>query len=349
MAKEKVSKNSLMARLLETSTIKETSVLENSEFFNDRDQIKTDVPALNIALCGDINGGLTCGTTVFAGPSKHYKTGMGLELVAAYLNFYKDAVCIYYDSEHGSTPTYVAEAGVDIARVIHSPIMHIEQLKFDITKQLDNLSRGEKVIFFIDSLGNLASKKELDDALAEKEVADMTRAKMMKQLFRIITPYLNSRDVPCVAIAHEYKSQDFIPKSIVSGGTGIMLSANNVFLVTRAQEKDGDEHTGWKFTLNVEKSRFIKEKSKIPIIVTYTGGVEKWSGLLDLALEGGFVKKIPSKPTTYQRNMADLDGKVIEDKSWLLKDTNSEEFWNPVLLDGTFNKWIGDQFKLGSN
>jgi RecA/RadA recombinase len=174
---------------------------------------------------------------------------------------------------------------------MHIPIMHIEELKFDIAKRLDEIKRGDKIIIFIDSVGNLASKKEVEDALNEKAVADMTRAKALKSLFRIVTPHLTTKDIPCIVVNHTYMEQGMFPKAIVSGGTGIYYSSNAIWIIGRSQEKGNDGIEGYNFTINIEKSRFVKEKSKMTFQVMFDSGVSKWSGLLDAALESGHVIK----------------------------------------------------------
>jgi RecA/RadA recombinase len=214
-----------------------------------------------------------------------------LVCVRAYLNKYPEAVCILYDSEGGMTPDMLRSQGVDPARVLHVPIDHLEMLKFDMVKQLQEIQRGDKVIFVIDSIGNTASLKELDDALAEKSVAELQRAKTIKALFRMVTPSLVNKDIPCVCICHTYQEMTMYPKQIISGGTGLIYSANQAFIIGKSQEKDGTELAGWNFTLNVEKSRFVREKSKLTFRVLYETGIQKYSGLLDMALESGQVIK----------------------------------------------------------
>jgi hypothetical protein len=191
-------------------------------------------------------------------------------------------------------------------------------------------------MIIIDSIGNLASKKEVEDALDGKSVADMTRAKGMKSLFRMVTPHLTLKDIPMVVINHTYKTMELYSKDVVSGGTGVMYSADNVWIVGRQQEKDGTELLGYNFIINVEKSRMVREKSKIPISVSFTGGISKWSGLLDIALESGHVVK-PSNGW-YQR--------VGEDKKYRLNDTYNKEFWLPVLTDKSFSDWIEKRYRM---
>jgi RecA/RadA recombinase len=209
---------SILETLRKTSTIKQTDILADSKFFNKKDMVQTSIPMINVALSGSLDGGITPGLTLWCGPSKHFKTFFCLIEVAAYLKKYPEAVCIFYDSEFGAGKKYFESMGIDTKRVIHTPISDIEQLKFDVTQQLDVINRGDKVIIFIDSIGNLASKKEVDDAMDGKSVGDMTRAKQLKSVFRIITPHLTIKDIPMVVVNHTYQTQEMYSKSVVSGG-----------------------------------------------------------------------------------------------------------------------------------
>ena len=197
--------NPLLDRLKKASTIKETSVLSESKFFNSGEMISTDVPALNVALSGSLDGGFVGNLTLFCGPSKHFKTSFSLVLVKAYMDKFEDSVLLFYDSEFGTPQDYFKSFGIDTSRVLHTPITTIEELKFDIMQQLEAIDRKSKVIIVIDSIGNLASKKEFDDAMDGKSVADMSRAKAIKSLFRMVTPHLTMKDIPMIAINHTYQ------------------------------------------------------------------------------------------------------------------------------------------------
>jgi len=334
---------SVMDKLKKNSKIKFTKELNKSEFFTEKDMISTDVPMVNVALSGDIDGGLTSGLTVLAGPSKHFKTSFALLMAGAYLKQHEDAVLLFYDSEFGSPQSYFEAFGIDTSRVLHTPIVDVEQLKFDLVSQLDNIDRGDKVIIVIDSIGNLASKKELEDALNEKSVADMSRAKALKGLFRMATPYLTMKNIPLLAVNHTYQEIGLFPKSIVSGGTGIYYSADNIWILGRQQVKKGTEIKGYNFVINVEKSRFVKEKSKVPIGVSWEGGIEPYSGLLDVAMAGGYVVK----PTMgwYARVNTET-GEVVEPKV-REKDTLTKEFWDPIFNETDFKTFIKSYYQIG--
>ena len=334
---------SLLQKLKKNSKIEFTSELNKSKFFTAKDQVSTAVPMVNVALSGKLDGGLSSGLTVLAGPSKHFKTAFSLLMAKAYLDKYPDAVMLFYDSEFGTPQAYFDSFGIDTARVLHTPIVDVEQLKFDVVGQLEGLERGEKVIIVIDSVGNLASKKELEDALNEKSVADMSRAKALKGLFRMITPYLTMKDVPMVAVNHTYKEIGLFPKDIVGGGTGIYYSADNIWIIGRQQDKVGTEIQGYHFIINIEKSRYVREKSKIPISVSYDGGIMKYSGLLDIALVTGHV----IKPSNGWYQLVDKEtGEMIGNKV-REKETQTAGFWKDILASESFQTAVAEMYTVG--
>jgi RecA/RadA recombinase len=283
--------SSLMEKLAKNSTIKLTSAIMDSKVFGKKDMAPTPVPMINVALSGRVNGGLVPGLLMLAGPSKHFKSAFALLMAAAYQRKYPEAVILFYDSEFGTPQAYFESFGINMKQVVHTPITDVEELKFDIMKQLEGINKDDKVCIVIDSIGNLASKKEVQDAMDGKSVADMSRAKQMKSLFRMITPHLNLKDIPLVAVNHTYKEIGLYPKDIVSGGTGAYYSADAIWIIGRQQEKAGTEIMGYHLIINIEKSRHIREKSKIPVTVTFEGGISKWSGLMEVAEQGGYTTK----------------------------------------------------------
>ena len=333
---------SIMDKLKKNSKIKTTDILSESKFFTETDMTPTNVPMVNVALSGSVDGGVTPGLTVLAGPSKHFKTSFALLMAGAYLERNADAVMLFYDSEFGSPQSYFEQFGIDTSRILHTPIANVEELKFDLISQLETIERADKVIIVIDSIGNLASKKELDDAINEKSVADMSRAKALKGLFRMTTPYLTMKNIPMLAINHTYKEIGLFPKDVVGGGTGIYYSADNIWILGRQQDKKGTEIQGYHFVINVEKSRYVKEKSKIPITVSWEGGVRKYSGLLDCALAGGYVVK-PSNGwyAVVDPSTGEIGGKVRYDA------TLEKSFWDPIFDGSDFKDFLKKQYQIG--
>ena len=333
---------SIMDKLKKNSKIKTSEVLSESKFFTEKDMTPTDVPMVNVALSGSVDGGVTPGLTVLAGPSKHFKTSFALLMAGAYLKHYSDAVILFYDSEFGSPQSYFEQFGIDTSRILHTPVANVEELKFDLIAQLEAIDREDKVIIVIDSIGNLASKKELEDAMNEKSVADMSRAKALKGLFRMCTPYLTMKNIPMIAVNHTYQEIGLFPKAVVGGGTGIYYSADNIWILGRQQDKKGTEVQGYHFVINVEKSRYVKEKSRIPITVSWDGGVRKYSGLLDCALAGGYVTK-PSNGwyAAVDQSSGEIGAKVRYDQ------TLDKSFWDPIFAETDFKDFLKKQYSIG--
>lgn len=338
--------SSLMEKLAKNSTIKATSNIMDSKVFGKKDMAPTPVPMVNVALSGRIDGGLVPGLLMLAGPSKHFKSAFALLMAAAYQKKYPDAVVLFYDSEFGTPQSYFESFGVDMDRVIHTPITDVEQLKFDIMQQLDGLDKKDNVCIVIDSIGNLASKKEVEDAMSGKSVADMSRAKQMKSLFRMVTPHLNLKDIPLVAVNHTYKEIGLYPKDIVSGGTGAYYSADAIWIIGRQQEKEGKDIAGYHFIINIEKSRHVREKSKIPVTVTFEGGISKWSGLMDVAESGGYIVK--PKMGWYEA-VDPKTGEVLCDKMMRAKEiVDNKEFWLMMFEKTDLATFIKEKYTMAS-
>jgi RecA/RadA recombinase len=306
--------------------------------------VTTGVPMINVALSGRLDGGLIPGLTMWAGPSKHFKTAFSLLMAKSYMDKYPEAVLLFYDSEFGTPVKYFETFGIDMERVLHTPLTDIEQLKFDIMQQLQEVNRGDKLIIILDSVGNLASKKEVDDALEGKSVADMSRAKQIKSLFRMVTPHLNLKNIPMIVVNHTYMEIGMFPKAIVGGGTGSYYSADNIFIIGRQQEKEGQDIIGYNFIINVEKSRYVKEKAKIPVTVSFEGGISRFSGLLDVAIEGNFVVK----PSNGWYSKVDTETGEVQEKKYRIKETDTEDFWKDILASKKFQEYIKNKYTVAS-
>ena len=144
------------------------------------------------------------------------------------------------------------------------------------------------------------------------------------------------KDIPLVAVNHTYQEIGLFPKAVVSGGTGIYYSADNIWILGRQQDKKGQDIQGYHFVINVEKSRYVKEKSKIPITVSWEGGVQNYSGLLDVAIDAGYC----NKPSPGWYSIKDSDKRVRYD------ETLTKEFWDPVLSQTDFKEYIKKKFSI---
>jgi RecA/RadA recombinase len=328
---------SLRNRILRNSKIISSTILSDSLLFEEREVVSTPIPGINIALSGSPTGGLLPGLLMIAGQSKHFKTAFGLLMVSAFLQKYPSGVVIFYDSEFGSNQNYFKSFGIDPDRIVHSPITNVEEWRHDISAQIKDITIDDKVMIFVDSIGNLASLKEVMDAEEGREKADMTRAKTLKSVFRIIGPHLSLKGIPMVVINHTYKEQSLYPKDIISGGTGAYLNSNDIWIVGRQQDKDSEkELQGFNFIINIEKSRTVKERSKIAINVSFDNGISKYSGLFEMAQEAGLI-------TTPKVGWFQVNGETLLRRRDI---EGNEPLWERLLKDKTFLDFIDKKYRL---
>jgi len=135
-----------------------------------------------------------------------------------------------------------------------------------------------------------------------------------------------------------------LENGVVTHNTGSYYSADNIFILGRQQEKDGQEIVGYNFIINVEKSRYVREKSKIPVSVSFDGGISKWSGLLDLALESGHV----IKPSNGWYSKVNVETGEVEEKKYREKDTDTKDFWTNIIESKSFNKFVEEKYRVAN-
>lgn len=327
---------------------KGSTVLSQSPIFKDIEAVTTRVPLLNVAFSGRVTGGYVPGITVWAGPSKHFKTMFCLIQAAGFLNKHPDGVIVLFDTEFGAPLQYFQTCGIDPDRVVHIPVFTAEELRTELTRALKATERGDKVFFMIDSIGNVASNKEVNDAEADKEAADFTRAKVLKSLFRIATPHFAYKNLDMAVINHTYETIEMFSKQVMGGGKGPYYAANNIFFLGRQQDATGQgvkkELHGYNYTIRVEKSRFVKEGSKFDVTVNFDDGLDRYSGLMELAIATGFMVKINDKmisAVNQEDGTFDEKGKM---RSWWEKNT---QFWEELIVNPAFDDKVAEMYTLG--
>lgn len=324
----------LLERLRKNTIIENASILKNSKYFTDDTFIPTDVPLLNLALSGRLKGGLPkSGVIQIAAPPKHFKSNFMIEIIKGFQNSNKgkDSITTLYDSELGTTPDYYEKSGVDTSLIDHRPIKSVEELKADAANLLNDIQEGDNVLVCIDSIGMLRSDKEAADALKNDVKTDMTRAKEIKSLFRIVTGEAAIKRIPLIVINHSYQTLEMYSKEVAGGGRGAQYAANTLLFITKAQETEQEEGkkvlTGFHFTLRAGLSRYVKENSTFPILVRFNEGIYKYSGFFDLALEFGFITAAKQgwyvvKGEDKQRRRSDIE----EDEEFMQSLLDNEEF-----------------------
>jgi len=317
----------IIDKLKKNSTIEETALLEQSILWEDKDIISTPIPALNVALSGNLTGGMGPGLLQIAGASKRFKTKFAIVIAEAFQAMFPDGGIIFYDTEFGSPKPYWDNIKRD--NVLHSPVANLEVMTHDLATQFEGISKADRVLVIVDSLGNAPSIKETTDALKGGNVpVDMTRAKAIKSMFRIIGPSIGMKNIYMIVINHTYKTLEMYAKEVVGGGTGTEYNSNGIWIIGAEKNTEGEgikkETVGFDFKIKVEKSRFVKQDRKIPITVSFDSGIDKWSGILAMALDLGYVVR----PTVQTYAFANA-----KDKTWKLKEIDDAFYTN--LMENT--------------
>ncbi|ASZ77598.1 hypothetical protein [Salmonella phage SP1] len=340
--------DSLMARMLKTAK----KLDPNAEVLSKTDALKPDIicstgiPILNLAWSGRIDGGLISGIKQLVGDSRTFKTMFGLVDVKAYMDKFPDAICIFADSEGGANENYWTSMGIDMDRVLYLPIENVEKTKIKLTQLLNDAQKGDKIIVFIDSISQLPSTKEVDDAIAGKDTQDMTRARALNSFWRVITPLVTEKKFVLVWINSYYDEigNQYAEPNIKGGKQGF-LSSNQLWFITRAQVKEDKDLLGWQFTVNIMKGRFVREKAKFPVTVLYEGGIDRWSGMLEIARMLGYVDLVSG--SWYQRTAK--GGFDPEKEKKYRKAELGDDFWYPLLENPDFVDDVNNMFGISQS
>ena len=264
--------------------------------------IDTGSHALNALLSGSIFGGMPSNKiTAIAGEAATGKTFFALGIVKAFLDKNKDAGVIYFESESALTKDLVESRGIDSKRMVIVPVATVQEFRHQSIKVIDKyLEQDEKsrkpIMFVLDSLGMLSTTKEMEDTADGKETRDMTRSQIVKAAFRVLTLKLGKAKVPMIMTNHTYDViGSMFPQKEMGGGSGLKYAASNIVYLSKRKEKDGKEVIGNIIHCKNYKSRLTKENAMIDVRLTYKDGLDKYYGLLDLAIKHNIFKSVSTR------------------------------------------------------
>ena len=264
--------------------------------------IDTGSLAFNALLSGSIHGGMPSNKiTAIAGEAATGKTFFALGIVKAFLDKNKDAGVIYFESESALTKELVEARGIDSKRMVIVPVATVQEFRHQSIKVIDKyLEQGEDkrkpLMFVLDSLGMLSTTKEMEDTAEGKETRDMTRSQIVKAAFRVLTLKLGKAKVPMIMTNHTYDViGSMFPQKEMGGGSGLKYAASNIVYLSKRKEKDGKEIIGNIIHCKNYKSRLTKENALIDVRLTYKDGLDKYYGLLELAIKHGIFKSVSTR------------------------------------------------------
>ena len=256
----------------------------------------------NGLLSGSLHGGLPKNKiTAIAGESATGKTFFALGIVKAFLEKNKDAGVIYFESESALTKELVESRGIDSSRMVIVPVATVQEFRHQSIKVIDKyIEQDEKtrkpLMFVLDSLGMLSTTKEMEDTAEGKETRDMTRSQIVKAAFRVLTLKLGKAKVPMIMTNHTYDViGSMFPQKEMGGGSGLKYAASNIVYLSKRKEKDGKEVIGNIIHCKNYKSRLTKENALIDVRLTYKDGLDKYYGLLELAIKHNIFKSVSTR------------------------------------------------------
>ena len=253
----------------------------------------------NALVSGSIYGGIPSNkVTAIAGESSTGKTFFCLGMVQSFLANDPDAGVIYFESESAISKQMIEERGIDSGRMMLVPVTTVQEFRTQAIKILDKYLEQKAedrkpLMFVLDSLGMLSTSKELQDSADGKDTRDMTRAQVVKAIFRVLTLKLGKANVPMVVTNHTYDVVGaYVPTKEMGGGSGLKYAASTIIYLSKSKEKDGKEVVGNIIKAKAAKSRLTKENSLVETRLFYDSrGLDKYYGLLELGEKYGVFER----------------------------------------------------------
>ena len=307
---------------------------EYTQLAADIDETETFVDTgsyiFNALVSGSIFGGVSGDKiTAIAGESSTGKTFFSLAVVKNFLDTNPDAYCLYFDTEAAINKSMLVARGIDLNRLVVVNVVTVEEFRTKALKAVDIYMKKPEAdrkpcMFVLDSLGMLSTEKEINDALNDKQVRDMTKSQLLKGTFRMLTLKLGQSKIPMLVTNHTYDVIGaYVPTKEMGGGSGLKYAATTIIHLSKKKEKDGTEIVGNIVRAKAAKSRLSKENGQVEIRLYYDErGLDRYYGLLELGELGGMWKNVAGR--------YEMDGKKVYAKA-ILKDP--ETYFTPEVLE----------------
>ena len=295
--------NDFLKKIIKDTGNEYASVVEDGVEAGDVDTfIDTGSFILNGLLSGSLKGGLpSTKVTALAGESATGKTYFLMGIVKNFLDSNPEAGVVYFESESAITKQMVVDRGIDSKRMVIMPVTTVQEFRTQALKVLDTYllqdeSERKPLFLCLDSLGMLSTTKEVEDTADGKETRDMTRAQVLKAAFRVLTLKLGRAKVPMVVTNHTYDVVgSMFPQKEMGGGSGLKYAASSIIYLSKKKEKDGTEVIGNIIHCKNHKSRLTVENKMVDVRLTYDKGLDRYYGLLDLALKYDIFKSVSTR------------------------------------------------------
>ena len=315
-----------------------------SDISDSEQYVDTGSLVFNGLISGSIFGGVSSNKiTAIAGESSTGKTFFSLAVVKNFLDTNPDAYCLYFDTESAISKSLLEDRGIDTTRLVVINVVTIEQFRSKALKAVDIYLKAKTedrkpCMFVLDSLGMLSTEKEINDALEDKQVRDMTKSQLVKGAFRMLTLKLGQANIPMIVTNHTYDVIGaYVPTKEMGGGSGLKYAASTIIYLSKKKEKDGKDVVGNLIKAKTAKSRLSKENKDVTVRLFYDDrGLDKYYGLLDLGEIGGLWKNVAGR--------YEIGGKKVYAKEVY---KNPEKYFTPEVMQA-LDETAQREFSYGS-
>lgn len=346
MAKQKSDQaNSYLSNILTTIDNEFASIVDEGIIGdNEGEFIDTGSYILNAQISGSLFGGIPENkVTAFAGEAGVGKTYYAIECIKSFQVKYPTGVVLYFESESAITRQMLFDRGVDITRVAIVPVETIQQFRTEALKALDVYQKDPnpnkpKMMFVLDSLGNLSTNKEVEDIASGSDKRDMTRAQLVRGAFRVLTLKMGKLSVPMILTNHTYEVVGaYVPTKKMGGGGGVTYAASTICFLSKAKDREGTDVVGSIITSHLQKGRMTKEQTKVKTLLNFAKGLDKYYGLIELACKYGVFQKL-------SKQIQLPDGKKVFEKTI---NREPEKYFTEEVLK-MIDEYSAQEFLYGS-
>ena len=275
-----------------------------------------------------------------AGESATGKTYFALGMCQRFLEDNPDGVVLYFDTEQAITSDMIRDRGIDPARVAIFPVATVETFRHQAIQIVDKYieqNENRPVVVVLDSLGMLSTDKEMNDTAEGKNVRDMTRAQVVKSTFRVLTLKLGKAGIPLIMTNHTYDVVgSYVPMKEMGGGSGLKYAASTIVYLSKKKDKDGTDVIGNIIKCKLFKGRFTKENKDVEVQLNYETGLNRYYGLVPIAVKHGVFKKVSTRIEL-------PDGKTAFEKQ--INNDPEKYFTESVMQE--LEKAVEKEFKYG--
>jgi hypothetical protein len=305
------------------------------------DYYDTGSYSLNLLMSGSTRKGHPNNfVTVLGGESSTGKSFFVIGMIKEFIKKYPDALVFVFESENAPTwtKTSLGKLGIpgkNVSILSVSTIQETTTQALKLATAYMNIAEDvrPRAMFILDSLGQLSTIKEMEDSEAGKDKKDMTKAGETKRFFRTTCQKLGRAKIPMFVTNHVYDVIGaYVPTKTQGGGKGPIYTASTVLTLTKSKDKD-DEGSGVIITAKTEKGRLTKEKMKVKTKISYTKGLDRYYGLLEICIDYDLVEKegnsyvFPTGAKGFRKTIL----------------AEPEKFWTDEMLD-KIDSEIGEQF-----